>query len=55
MAELAHKQPPVDESGELHVFPGTFHGSVLVAHTAVSRREVTEAMAVLRKALALPK
>jgi acetyl esterase/lipase len=36
---------------ELHLFPGTFHGSVLVAHAEVSQRERAEAVAVLRKAL----
>jgi acetyl esterase len=41
-------------STELHVFPGTFHGSGLVQHAAVSKREVAESVVVLRKALALP-
>ncbi len=36
---------------ELHLFPGTFHGSVLVEHAEVSRRETAEAVTVLRKAL----
>jgi acetyl esterase len=39
---------------ELHVFPGTFHGSALATHAAVSVREATEALAVLRRGLALP-
>jgi acetyl esterase/lipase len=38
---------------ELHLFPGTFHGSGLVAHAAVSQRETAESIAVLRQALAL--
>jgi acetyl esterase len=38
---------------ELHLFPGTFHGSGLAEHAAVSRREKAEAVAVLRRALAL--
>ncbi|WP_370941833.1 alpha/beta hydrolase [Amycolatopsis sp. cg5] len=36
---------------ELHLFPGTFHGSSLVQHAAVSKREVAEAIAVLGRAL----
>ncbi|HEY1652479.1 MAG TPA: alpha/beta hydrolase [Acidimicrobiales bacterium] len=38
-------------SVELHQFPGTFHGSALVARAAVSRRAQKEAAAVLRRAL----
>lgn len=40
-------------SVELHLFPGTFHGSGLMAEAAVSRRERHERTAVLRRALAL--
>jgi acetyl esterase/lipase len=40
-------------STELHLFPGTFHGSAMVAHAEVSQRERTEEVAVLRKALGL--
>ena len=40
-------------SVELHLFPGTFHGSGLVATAEVSKRESAEAVAVLRKALRL--
>ncbi|GAA0281884.1 alpha/beta hydrolase [Cryptosporangium japonicum] len=40
-------------SVELHLFPGTFHGSSLVETAEVSKRESTEALAVLRKALRL--
>ncbi|MFD8492648.1 alpha/beta hydrolase [Amycolatopsis sp. NPDC059657] len=36
---------------ELHLFPGTFHGSSLVPHAAVSKREAAEAIAVLGRAL----
>jgi len=36
---------------ELHVYPGTFHGSGLVEHAAVTKREKEEAVTVLRKAL----
>jgi len=36
---------------ELHVFPGTFHGSSVIAGARVSQREQAERIAVLRKAL----
>lgn len=37
---------------ELHVFPGTFHGSAAIVPAAeVSRREIAEEIAVLRRAL----
>ncbi|OBH52700.1 esterase [Mycobacterium colombiense] len=38
-------------SVELHLFPGTFHGSILVEYAAVSQRESAERLAVLRRAL----
>ncbi|GAA3078927.1 alpha/beta hydrolase [Pseudonocardia yunnanensis] len=39
---------------ELHLFPGTFHTSAMfLAHTAISRREQTEKIAVLRRGLAV--
>ena len=38
-------------SVELHLFPGTFHGSGLVAFAAISQRERVEQVAVLRRAL----
>jgi acetyl esterase/lipase len=38
---------------ELHLFPGTFHGSGLAQHAAISQREGAEMTAVLRQALAL--
>jgi acetyl esterase len=41
-------------SVELHAFPGTFHGSAMVAQdAAVSRREHVERLSVLRRALGL--
>jgi acetyl esterase len=40
-------------STELHLFPGTFHGSAMVAQAEISQRERTEEIAVLRKALGL--
>jgi acetyl esterase/lipase len=36
---------------ELHVFPGTFHGSVVAEHAAVTQREKAEQIVVLRRAL----
>jgi acetyl esterase len=36
---------------ELHSFAGTFHGSSMVAHAEVSKREATEMRAVLRRGL----
>jgi acetyl esterase/lipase len=36
---------------ELHSFPGTFHGSSLVATAAVSRRANEEMLTVLRRRL----
>jgi acetyl esterase/lipase len=38
---------------ELHVFPGTFHGSVIADHAAVTQRERQEQIVVLRRALGL--
>jgi acetyl esterase len=38
---------------ELHLYPGTFHGSALAQHAAITRRELAEGVAVLRQALAL--
>ena len=38
-------------SVELHQFPGTFHGSALVARASVSKRASREAAIVLRRAL----
>jgi acetyl esterase/lipase len=40
-------------SVELHLFPGTFHGSMLIQHAVISKREQAEKLAVLRQALAL--
>lgn len=42
-----------DVSVEIHLFPGTFHGSSLM-EAEVSRRQLDEEVAVLRHALALP-
>ncbi|MBS1895284.1 MAG: alpha/beta hydrolase [Actinobacteria bacterium] len=36
---------------ELHLFPGTFHGSALIGAAAVSQREAKEEETVLRRAL----
>ena len=36
---------------ELHLFPGTFHGSALIQHAAISQREQAETIAVLHRAL----
>ncbi|MFE2429104.1 alpha/beta hydrolase [Streptomyces sp. NPDC059373] len=36
---------------ELHLFPGTFHGSNMIPHAEISQRETAEALAVLRRAL----
>ena len=38
-------------SVELHQFPGTFHGSALVASATISRRAQRESVTVLRRAL----
>jgi acetyl esterase/lipase len=40
---------------ELHLFPGTFHGSVRFAQAAVSQREMREEVEVLRAALFAPR
>ena len=40
-------------SVELHLFPGTFHGSMLIQDAAISKREAAEKITVLRQALAL--
>jgi acetyl esterase/lipase len=36
---------------ELHLFPGTYHGSSAVRDAAISRRQLTEEIAVLKNAL----
>ncbi|MEU7814561.1 alpha/beta hydrolase [Pseudonocardia sp. NPDC049154] len=40
---------------ELHLFPGTFHGSSLIEDATISKREAAERVAVLRQALELPR
>lgn len=37
---------------ELHLFPGTFHGSSLVEYALISQRELAEALTVLRQVVA---
>lgn len=39
---------------ELHLLPGTFHGSTIVHSAQVSKRETRERVAVLRRGLGLP-
>ncbi len=39
---------------ELHCYPGTFHGSSLVASAGISRRETAEMFTVLRRGLGIP-
>ncbi|MFC4945561.1 alpha/beta hydrolase [Pseudonocardia sp. GCM10023141] len=38
---------------ELHVFPGTFHGSALMQQAAVTQREIAESIAVLGRAFGI--
>jgi acetyl esterase/lipase len=51
--EYALKLMRAGVATELHSFPGTFHGSSLINQAQVSRREATEQVAVLRRALQL--
>jgi acetyl esterase len=39
-------------SVELHLFPGTFHASMIIQYAVISQREQAEMVAVLRQALA---
>jgi acetyl esterase/lipase len=39
---------------ELHLFPGTFHCSAALVDAAISRRELAEELAVLRRGLDMP-
>jgi hypothetical protein len=38
-------------SVELHLFPGTFHRSAIIADAAVSRRQAAETVDALRRGL----
>jgi acetyl esterase len=38
---------------ELHSYPGTFHGSSLIADAAISKRQAAEAADILRRALGI--
>jgi acetyl esterase/lipase len=40
-------------SVELHTFPGTFHGSAMLQHAAVSQRQQQELKTILTRALRL--
>ena len=40
-------------SVELHLYPGTFHGSAMMATAAISLREAADRRAALRKGLGL--
>jgi len=51
--EYAQKLLQAGVSVELHSYPGTFHGSSLVADAAVSRREAADTRAALRRGLEL--
>ncbi len=51
--EYARRLAQADVPVELHLFPGTFHGSILVEGAWVSRRQLQEMTAVLRRALGL--
>ena len=39
---------------ELHLFPGTFHGSIAAQGASISRRQLAEEVAVLRGVLTSP-
>ena len=39
---------------ELHSYPGTFHGSAMMSHADVSKRDSADSMRALRRGLALP-
>ena len=49
--ELARRMLSDEVPLELHLFPGTFHGSSALHHAEVSRREAAEEIAVLRRRL----
>ncbi len=39
---------------ELHFYPGTFHGSPMIAHATVSVRKAEDDMAAMRRGLQAP-
>ena len=41
-------------STEIHCYPGTFHGSSLVATAEISQREALDMLAALRRGLVAP-
>ncbi len=47
----AMKQMAAGVAVELHAYPGTFHGSSLISEAAVSRRQQSEMLDVLRRGL----
>jgi len=49
--EFATALLAADVPVEVHLFPGTYHGSSLAAHTAIAQREAAEEVTVLRTAL----
>lgn len=49
--DYAHRLREAGVAAELHLFPGTFHGSIRFRDAAVSRREADEEIEVLRAAL----
>jgi acetyl esterase/lipase len=51
--DYARRLLTADVATELHVYPGTFHGSGAIPTPWVSRREAEEEIAVLRRALHL--
>ena len=51
--EYAQKLLQAGVSVEIHSYPGTFHGSSMVTHAAISQREAADTRAVLRRGLGL--
>lgn len=52
--EFAQRLLAAEVPVELHLFPGTFHGSNLLHRATISRRELRERVDVLRRGLDLP-